>query len=1059
MDKYEFNIKVEQIKKLAAKKLYKEAADIARDMNWQKVKDWSVLATVINVQEAVGDYLEARDMAILAYNRNLGGRKLVYKLTELLIKLEDFENADELYEEYEKMSQHDVNRFILFYELRKAERASDNELVEILEDYKEHEIDEKYMYELAKLYSKTGRREECIKTCDDIVLWFQDGKYVERAIKLKQDFGVELTNTQKKILAAALNKKDDLEATREIMFEEQQQIARMQQDDVDEVLREDEQDKNASAKAARSDKKKHESLLDMFRMKEDDEEESDEDESDEEDRDNAAKDSIMDMDTDTEIDLDIDSDRDFEDHSETDEESEKESENESEEDLEHVSESELADAAQKTAPVEEKEQESDADSNKEVMNSESSDYNDKNQATQTSAPANGIDKASLSLKELIANAKKKIEDSCDQINREAELEKLEEEKKKEEEQRKLEQAEAKIRMEQRADAMNIEVEVPNFDIYDTQNIQQALAQNLSQMMKDDEEEIEALRPQPIAQPKSEQVADGQTDQEEAEEDDQIEGQLSLADWIETVREEKYGKQNTRKYSKAELDRMLDEKDEKSAAYEKLIAEQKAKAAAEGTEFDEAEARLKATAQMMLNAAKTDLVIRTGKATAKLEEAVAHLKEAAVDAEETVAGNDKSSPSDEYVKEYTATDETVSLDTAPIHPITDEILSSVREIMAEQKEEQQSVSAHGLDEEVQSGMKEISQEAKVSPEQNMDHSVEAESDATENKNSNESLDELNAMPEDNLKEDDSVLPFEEMQEDDDQESELVEKHKSHRHKRAREREKEREIIAAEARMEQDEEEEKKLSPELAKIFRKYREMPGLETQLVDYFDSIHEEMQMSTSSVGNIIISGNSSSDKTDLARTLIRAINYLYPEHPKKIAKTTGDSINHRGITKAMNKLKGTALIVEGAGSVQPKRINEIMTCLEQDTDRMIVIFEDSDTEMNVLLNFNPELPGRFNHRIVLKQYTVNELVEMARKFARKRQYEVDDDALLELYLKIDRLHNTNDNIKLDDIKEIINQAIIKSEKRASRRFFGGLKKKRGSNGDIFFLSEADFKD
>ena len=150
MNKYELGIKIDQIKKLAAKKEYTEAAAIAKDINWTKVKDWQALATAINVQEAVGDYEEARDMAILAYNRNLGGRKLVYKLTEFFIKVGDFDNANELYEEYRKSSQHDVSRFILYYDLRKAQNASDNELVGILEDYRDHEIDEKYMYELAK---------------------------------------------------------------------------------------------------------------------------------------------------------------------------------------------------------------------------------------------------------------------------------------------------------------------------------------------------------------------------------------------------------------------------------------------------------------------------------------------------------------------------------------------------------------------------------------------------------------------------------------------------------------------------------------------------------------------------------------------------------------------------------------------------------------------------------------------------------------------------------------------------------------------------------------------
>ena len=226
MNKYELGIKIDQIKKLAAKKEYTEAAAIAKDINWTKVKDWQALATAINVQEAVGDYEEARDMAILAYNRNLGGRKLVYKLTEFFIKVGDFDNANELYEEYRKSSQHDVSRFILYYDLRKAQNASDNELVGILEDYRDHEIDEKYMYELAKLYYKTGRKEECIKTCDNIVLWFQDGIYVEKAVQLKEKLGVVLTKTQKGILEDVRKRKEDIEATKEELFAKQNTVAR-----------------------------------------------------------------------------------------------------------------------------------------------------------------------------------------------------------------------------------------------------------------------------------------------------------------------------------------------------------------------------------------------------------------------------------------------------------------------------------------------------------------------------------------------------------------------------------------------------------------------------------------------------------------------------------------------------------------------------------------------------------------------------------------------------------------------------------------------------------------
>ena len=150
-------ISMEQIQTLVEKKKYKQASDLAKTLNWHKVKDWPSLSAAITAHEKVGELEEARDMAILAYNRNLGGKKLVYELTTLMIKLKQFDDADQLFLEYEKMASRDVNKYVLYYELRKAEGAQSNELVEILEDYKSQEIDEKYMYELAKLYSKTGR--------------------------------------------------------------------------------------------------------------------------------------------------------------------------------------------------------------------------------------------------------------------------------------------------------------------------------------------------------------------------------------------------------------------------------------------------------------------------------------------------------------------------------------------------------------------------------------------------------------------------------------------------------------------------------------------------------------------------------------------------------------------------------------------------------------------------------------------------------------------------------------------------------------------------------------
>lgn len=954
VDKYEFNIKLEQIKKLAAKKEYKQAAQIAKEMNWNKVKDWSTLATVINVQEAAGDYEEARDMAILAYNRNLGGRKLIYKLTEFFIKVNDFENAEELYKEYAKISAHDVNRYILYYDLRRAQGAPDTELVKILEDYKESEIDEKYMYELANLYYKTGRREDCIKTCDNLVLWFQDGVYVENAVKLKEKLGVNLSNTQRRILGEINARKSDEEANKERMFMEQKELARLKKDEVGDVLEADELKKtepdSVKEQPASEAKENIASGHDN-----DSSEDSDELSIDlvQNNQNSALKESIV-----------------------------KAIERQNEANKEAAA--AIAENKEKQKAAEDNPAGSLPDSLSESL-SDSSD----------NSFSENVSKASLSLKELIENAKKKIENSCEKISREDE-----------EEARRV----AQKRIDEQADAMNIEVSVPNYSIYDTHNIQEELAKNVKNLFEDEQEET--FRP-PFERKDSRnnenvdktlaKTASADTDSEQPynddqTEDEQIEGQLSITDWIESVREEKYGKQDTREFSKAELERMLDEKDEKSKAYERIIARKKEEALNKGTEFDEAEAKRLAEAEVALDSARRDLAMRTGKAAFILEQnTVKELKNAEEEAAkevintsdmaaQTPQNNSKVVNFDNLVEKDNKDDlnEELSLDTAKLSPVTDEMLKEYGQ--KQDKVDEASYAADSIAVQVNETAASYSETA----------SVYSDSDSKEGKQ----MDDMD-----------------------------------------------------------EEQSEKKLSGELAKIFRKYREMPGLEAQLVELFESLDKEMNMKTSACGNILISGNSSSDKTDLARTIVRAINYVYPDKPKKIAKTSGESINQRGIVKAMGKLKGTALIVEGAGTIQPKRINEIVSCLNEETDRMIVIFEDSDAEMNVLLNFNPELTKTFNHKITLKQYNVNELVEMAKRFARKRQYEVGDDALLELYLKIDKLHNINDNIKLDDIKEVVNKAIANSERRASRKFFGGLKKKRSDTGDVIFLTEADFKD
>ena len=939
-------ISMEQIQTLVEKKKYKQASDLAKTLNWHKVKDWPSLSAAITAHEKVGELEEARDMAILAYNRNLGGKKLVYELTTLMIKLKQFDDADQLFLEYEKMASRDVNKYVLYYELRKAEGAQSNELVEILEDYKSQEVDEKYMYELAKLYSKTGRKKECVKACDEIALLFQDGSYVVKALKMKQFHGAKLTESQQKKLDEARARKTDMEITREILFQKQMDsnnFSDKKEAEINEML---------DGSAAAGD------TINISKMM----------------KDAANQDDDVDY---TEFETELDENgvnrklkRFILEQVKAAEEAKAAAEAKAAEEAKAASENEVIGQEQTLNQEADTAQAAQAESDSDGTDVDKTAEAEVAAAREPEQEQAKIGEMPESLKDLIANAKKKIESSYDKITKESEDEALAEER-----------AESERQMKAREDAMEIEaVAEPTNNIYDTQNLQDEIAKNLSKVLDEEEEEqdVEIFRPNPVPAPKV-------VEQPEEDEDDQIEGQMSIADWMASVREEKYGSQNTKEYSKSELDRLLDEKEENSAAYEKILEERKkaklaAKAGGAGSVGVAAasEDSIKDKTQFMLMEAKTDLAVRTGKASQKLEEAVSNLKEAARAADEInkdiAATSDNGAKTADEIAEYVEREltaaaesevEKISLDTAQLDMVPDNVL-------AQYVEEEMAVSKK-------------SETRKISP--------QAAASKIEKANPVKETKEL------------------------------------------------------------------KLNNELSKFFKKYKEMPGVETELADYFQHIQEYMSTNTSMKGNIIISGNSSSDKYDLAKAFVRAINSIYKDNPRKIARTTGESINQKGLKKALPRLMGSVLVVEGAGVIQPKRVAEMLECMTQNTGRMIVVLVDSDSEMNVLLNFNPQLSAVFDHRFVLKQYTVNELVEMAKKFARRRSYEVDDDALLELYLKIDRLHGVSDNIRLDDVKEIINQAIAHSEKRASRKLFKGIKKKHTENGDLIYLTEADFRD
>ena len=185
MDKYEYNLKIDQMKSLFAEENYEAAAELADTINWNKIKNVNALVKAGEVYDKAERYQDSRDVLLMAYDRSPIGRMIIYRLAEVAIKMKDLSAANEYYEEFVKIAPHDNMKYVLRYNIKKAQGASYDELIPILEELKDQEYTEEWAYELAYLYHKAGMSDKCIDACDELILWFGDGPYVERALELK----------------------------------------------------------------------------------------------------------------------------------------------------------------------------------------------------------------------------------------------------------------------------------------------------------------------------------------------------------------------------------------------------------------------------------------------------------------------------------------------------------------------------------------------------------------------------------------------------------------------------------------------------------------------------------------------------------------------------------------------------------------------------------------------------------------------------------------------------------------------------------------------------------
>ena len=206
MDKYEYQLKTEHIRQVAARKEYGEAAKLCDTIDWTKIRDVKMLTLAADVYTAVGEYEKAIDILQQAYEYAAMGRRIVYRLTELALKADSYDDAKNYFEEFCRIAPNDQGRYILLYKMARYQKATLDEKIKILEAYKREDFDETWAYELAVLYAMNNEKDKCIQLCDDIILWFGLGKYVEKALSLKSQFA-PLTPAQKEKVQKFADKK------------------------------------------------------------------------------------------------------------------------------------------------------------------------------------------------------------------------------------------------------------------------------------------------------------------------------------------------------------------------------------------------------------------------------------------------------------------------------------------------------------------------------------------------------------------------------------------------------------------------------------------------------------------------------------------------------------------------------------------------------------------------------------------------------------------------------------------------------------------------------------
>ena len=1029
MDKYEYRVKTEQMLDHLEKKEYQKAMDIAESIDWRRVKNASMLNTVSEIYEYNGEFKKGRDILFLAFDRAPGSRKIVYRLGTLALKIKDIREATDCYEEFVKLAPKDPNQYILKYKILRTQGAALSDQIAALEEFKKAEYIEKWAYELAKLYDEAGMTAECLEECDDLILWFSEGKYVYLAMELKMKY---------KPLTPLQQEKYD---SRPGAVKKQPEPVKQTESTLEEVDDENEYDEGSEEEVQEStvqridDAQVQEIPPEPVPMQE-------EFEIPEE----AAQADVVPEEVVPEA-------------------------------TAAVEETPMYREEEPEASVETPEEHTSAI--KQVVTGATLEE----ALAQGVAVASGINIEEEAMKEredeILANGQMMIDDILQkwEAKQKDHEEAIAKQKAKDEERLQKEREQARIRQEEERK----EVERKAAEAEARRKAEEEARR------KAEEEAARKAAEEEAARKAAEEEARRKAEEEAARKAAEEEAARKAA---EEEARRKAEEEAARKAAEEEARRKAEEEARRAAEEEaRRKAEEEAARKAEEEAADEKESERNTQripddiVRLMEEMESENEDSEDEIYEEELEDGPGMDEDFIEGIEDELAGLDMNGSSFEEgdFDEGDFEEEDLEGEDFDEGDFEEEDLEGEdfdeadfeEEDFDEEDFDEADFEEEDLDEadfdDDEDDFEDIDDDETDFDEGDFEEDMDEEDFDEEEIDDDEELDfgedlEGEDFDEGDFEEED--FDEEEIEDEDDTE-ELEIEEPSEEEIQARIKKSKGGVpfdtgFVVTGRYDLSATSEiglkAGLTEEQKKLFSYFVPVRGMSEQIVEVLDNDRRAQREGTSKTGNLLVIGRKGSGKTVLAVDIVKAIQKQRNLKQGKVAIVTGESLNKKELTNIIQKLRGGAIIIEHAGKLNSRTVKELNYLMEKKTGELLFVLEDQRKPLERLMTANPEFKKKFSSKLELPVFINDELVTFGQTYAKENGYKLDEMGILALYSRIDVMQREDHAVSVAEVKEIMDEAIAHSQKanvkHLARRVFG----KGTDDSDRIILKEEDFK-